>query len=164
MKFDNVYKKYAHIFACDEVGRGPLAGPVVSCSIHIDNRDPVKFIKWLNFLIDIGVQDSKKVSEKKRSDILQQVFKQDHFVAKKIYQAKELVTLSATIIEIDAPVIDEINILQASLQAMRNGTEQLFDLIPEKKDSAICLIDGNQCFKSIDAALELAPIIIRIGR
>jgi ribonuclease HII len=159
MQFDLQYKKFPHIFACDEVGRGPLAGPVVACSIHIENYDLQEFVKSLKFLSEIGVQDSKKLSEIKRSKILHRVFGRDLFKSNKIYSAKSLNNLHAIIIEMDAATIDRINILQASLTAMRTGVEALYTQAQVNNSPAICLIDGNQYFSSIDSALELAAIV-----
>jgi ribonuclease HII len=119
IKFDNKYysKEIKIIAGIDEAGRGPLAGPVVAAAV-IFNK---------NFNID-GVDDSKKVSEKKRnylSDLIK----------------KNAISYSFGII--DHKIIDEINILQATLKAMKEAVNTLF----VKAD--LILIDGNKSFTSV---------------
>jgi len=159
MHFDLKYKNYSHLFACDEVGRGPLAGPVVACTIEVESTDAKNLKKFLQFLTDIGVQDSKKLSEKKRSQILQQVFAQTSFKPSHIYAIQSVLNVRAILVEMDAAMIDQLNILQASLLAMRTGVEKLYTSQQVKNSSAICLIDGNQYFKPLTNELELAAII-----
>lgn len=95
----------------DEVGRGPLAGPVVAAAVIL-----------LPEAIPDGLQDSKKLSIKRR-DLLLPIIRQSCLVG--IGQA--------TVEE-----IDEINILQASLLAMRRAVDNL----PEKPGAM--LVDGNK--------------------
>ncbi len=95
----------------DEVGRGPLAGPVVAAAVIL-----------LPEAIPDGLQDSKKLSIKRR-DLLLPIIRQSCLVG--IGQA--------TVEE-----IDEINILQASLLAMRRAVDNL----PEKPGAI--LVDGNK--------------------
>ena len=102
-----------YIAGVDEVGRGPLAGPVV-CSAVIMPLDEADLI--------IGVDDSKKLSEKKREEL-----------AEKIKQK----ALCYTIIEIDEKTIDEINILEATKLGMKKAIETLA-ITPE-----VVLTDGN---------------------
>lgn len=108
-------KKQLIIAGVDEVGRGPLAGPVVACAVILDPQYPIE-----------GLKDSKKLSEKKRqqfSSIIQKY------------------ALSFAIAEASVAEIDAMNILQASLLAMRRAIQQL----------TICpnhvLVDGNHCPK-----------------
>jgi ribonuclease HII len=159
MQFDQQYKKFSHIFACDEVGRGPLAGPVVACALHIENHHPKEFVKCLKFLAEIGVQDSKKLSEAKRAKILHSVFGREDFKPATTYSVSTFLNMHAIIMEMDAAAIDQLNILQASLAAMRTGVETLFSRVQANNSSAICLIDGNQYFSPIDSALEIAAIV-----
>ncbi|MFM2311332.1 MAG: ribonuclease [Cyanobacteriota bacterium] len=99
----------------DEVGRGALFGSVVAAAIVL----PISAIPQL---IELGVKDSKTLSPLKRQKLIQPI--------------KELVTgwqvSSATVAE-----IDELNILQASLLAMRRSVLNL----PVTPD--LCLVDGN---------------------
>lgn len=101
---------YAHVCGVDEAGRGPLAGNVVAAAVIMPEG-----------LVIEGLNDSKKLSEKKR-DALFDIIKE-----KTVYSIAW-----ATPAE-----IDELNILNATMLAMRRAVEGL----PEKADFA--LIDGN---------------------
>ena len=100
------------ICGVDEAGRGPLCGPVTASAV-IMPRD---------FIIE-GVNDSKKLSEKKREALYPEIIKN---------------AIAYSICFIDNNVIDEINILNASLKAM----EAAINSLKIKPDYA--LIDGNQ--------------------
>ena len=104
---------YQNIVGVDEVGRGPLAGPVVCAAVIMPFEDD-KIIE--------GIDDSKKLSEKKREEL-----------AEKIKQT----ALAYVIIETDEKVIDEINILEATKLGMKRAVESL-SLAPE-----MVLTDGN---------------------
>lgn len=90
---------YKYIAGVDEVGRGPLAGPVVCAAVIMPIDD----------LID-GIDDSKKLSEKKRN-MLSDLIKQK--------------AICYNISEISPEVIDEINILEATKLCMKNALEGL---------------------------------------
>ncbi len=90
---------YRYICGIDEAGRGPLAGPVSVCAV----------IMPLDEMIE-GVNDSKKVSPKKRELLYEQI------------KQKALTYRS---VMIDNEVIDEINILQATKKAMKEALEGL---------------------------------------
>lgn len=113
--FEYENKHYAEGFSsvcgCDEAGRGPLCGPVVAAAVILP-KDAV---------ID-GLNDSKKLTEKKR-DALFDVIKEK--------------SLAYAIAEASTEEIDEINILNASMLAMRRAV----DALSIKADFA--LIDGN---------------------
>jgi ribonuclease HII len=96
----------------DEVGRGPLAGDVVTAAVILD---PQKII--------VGLNDSKKLSEKKRDSLFEKI--------------KEN-ALCYSIARCSVQEIDEINILQASLLAMKRAVEGL-TIQPEH-----VLVDGNK--------------------
>ena len=104
---------YALIAGVDEVGRGPLAGPVV-CAAVIMPLDSESLI--------VGVDDSKKLSEKKRQQLAQEIKKR---------------ALAYTIVEIDEKTIDEINILEATKIGMKRAIETL-SITPD-----VVLTDGN---------------------
>ena len=106
-------KGYTLIAGVDEVGRGPLAGPVV-CSAVIMPLGADELI--------VGVDDSKKLSAKKREELAEKI--------------KEK-ALCYTIIEIDEKTIDEINILQATRLGMKRAVEEL------SLTADIVLTDGN---------------------
>ncbi len=96
----------------DEAGRGPLAGPVFAACVVLDNKQEIS-----------GLADSKKLSEKKRTELAIEI-KQ---------RAKAWAIAFASVAEIDA-----LNILQASLLAMKRAVEGL-PFAPH-----LALIDGNQ--------------------
>ena len=102
-----------YIAGVDEVGRGPLAGPVV-CAAVIMPLDEESLV--------IGVDDSKKLSEKKREQLAEEIKKK---------------ALCYTIIEIDEKTIDEINILEATKIGMKKAIETLA-ITPD-----VVLTDGN---------------------
>jgi ribonuclease HII len=97
----------------DEAGRGPLAGPVVAAAVILDPARPIP-----------GLNDSKKLSEKKRVALAALIRE----------RAIAWAVAEATVAE-----IDQINILQASLLAMQRAVAAL----SVKAESA--LIDGNRC-------------------
>jgi ribonuclease HII len=97
----------------DEAGRGPLAGPVVAAAVILDPEKPID-----------GLDDSKKLSPRRRAALAAEI------------RAK---ALSWAVAEASVEEIDRINILQASLLAMRRAVDGLA-LCPER-----ALIDGNRC-------------------
>jgi ribonuclease HII len=106
---------YAGELICgvDEAGRGPLAGPVFAAAVILDAARPIA-----------GLRDSKKLSEPQR-DALAQAIKAD--------------ALAWSIAQCSEEEIDRLNILQASMLAMRRAIEGL-SLRP-----TLALIDGNRC-------------------
>ena len=65
-KFDKGFGNYKYVAGVDEVGRGPLAGPIVACAVVLDlNVIDDELIIWLN--------DSKKLSEKKREELAKEI-------------------------------------------------------------------------------------------
>lgn len=101
------------ICGVDEAGRGPLAGPVVAAAVILDPEAPIE-----------GLNDSKKLSAKRRE-----------FLAGEIRAH----ALAWAVAEATVEEIDRINILNASLLAMRRAVD-LLSLRPEK-----ALVDGNKC-------------------
>ena len=120
-KFDQVYE--TPIIGVDEVGRGPLAGPVISAAIILNKE-----------MIPEGINDSKKLSKKKREFINEELISQ-HSFAIGIASVEE---------------IDKINILQASLLAMKRAVLNL-NIKPQT-----ILVDGN---KLPDLEYNMYPII-----
>ena len=105
------------ICGVDEAGRGPLAGSVYAAAVILDANNPIE-----------GLMDSKKLSEKKR-DYLSAEIKQK--------------ALAWAIASCTAQEIDDINILQASLLAMKRAIEAMqaqFGIIPD-----LVQVDGNKC-------------------
>lgn len=103
------------IVGVDEVGRGCLFGEVVACAVVLPFDDFYK-------LDHIGVTDSKKLTAKKREALVPKIQK---------------IVTGWHIAEIDNLIIDEINIFQASLQAMTKAINGL------SFHPALCLVDGN---------------------
>ena len=123
--FDNELRKQGYKYICgiDEAGRGPLAGPVSVCAIVMDLDEMIE-----------GVNDSKKVSPKKR-DTLFETIKQK--------------ALSYKCVMLDSKVIDEINILEATKKAMKEAVSGL-SIKPD-----LILVDAVK----IDFDCETRPII-----
>lgn len=101
------------ICGVDEAGRGPLAGPVFAAAVILDPARPID-----------GLRDSKKLSEPRR-DALADIIRRD--------------ALAWSIASCSAAEIDELNILNATLLAMRRAIEGLS--VPP----TLALIDGNRC-------------------
>ena len=102
----------ALIAGVDEAGRGPLAGPVVAAAVILDDLNPIK-----------GLADSKKLTALKRE---------------KLYDEIRAKALCCSIAEASVEEIDALNILQATMLAMRRAVEGL-RLKPNK-----VLVDGNR--------------------
>jgi ribonuclease HII len=110
---ENEYKLIAGV---DEAGRGPLAGPVVAAAVIFDKET-----------FHTGINDSKKLKERSREELFEWITGN---------------CISFGIGIIDHLEIDEINILQASLKAMKAAVNRL------SHEPALILIDGNKSFKS----------------
>lgn len=102
---------YKYICGVDEVGRGPLAGPVVCAAVIMPLEDLIQ-----------GVDDSKKLSAKKREGLSEVIFKN---------------AIACAICRIESEIIDEINILQATRLGMKRAIGQL------KIKPDFVLTDGN---------------------
>ena len=143
-------KGYSLIAGVDEVGRGPLAGPVVAAACIFD-RD-----------VDIvGIDDPKKLSEKKREQFFDEI--KDKALAYGIGEAS-------------CEVIDEINILEATKLAMKRAIDEadkrleskgrdriqivIFDAVKinDLKKEQMSVIKGDQTYFSVAAASILAKV------
>jgi len=115
-KFENEAKNqgFNFIAGVDEAGRGPLAGPVVAAAVILKNTMPIT-----------GLRDSKKMSPAQRD---------------KVFKLIKKSALAFGIGIVDAFTIDKINILQATLLAMKIAAEKL----PARLD--FILVDGNRTF------------------
>jgi len=100
------------IIGIDEAGRGPLAGPVVAAAVYISEKFDTS-----------GIKDSKKASPKKREELYSRIIGE----------------CQVGIGTIAPEEIDSLNILQATMLAMRLASEDL----PIQFDKA--LVDGNRC-------------------
>ncbi len=103
----------ALICGVDEAGRGPLAGPVVAAAVILDPRHPIA-----------GLADSKQLSARARDELASRI--RD--------RARAWAVASASVDEIDA-----LNILQATLLAMRRAVTAL------EVEAELVLVDGMQC-------------------
>ena len=141
-KYENEYASYTSICGIDEVGRGPLAGPVVAGAVILPKNCDILYIN-----------DSKKLSEKKREELYDIIM--EKAVAVGIgYSTPER--------------IDEINILQATYEAMREAVSKLSvvpDLllndavtIPELPMKQVAIIKGDAKSISIGAASIVAKV------
>ena len=102
---------YTAVCGCDEAGRGPLAGPVVAAAVILPRGCDIP-----------GLNDSKKLTEKKREALFDVICEN---------------AVAYAIAEASAEEIDEINILNASMLAMRRAVEAL------SVSADFALIDGN---------------------
>jgi ribonuclease HII len=137
------------IAGVDEVGRGALFGPVVAAAVLISSDGK-------QTLLDIGVKDSKQLSERQRENL---------------YEIIQSVTVDCRIGWASVQEIDRINILQASLLAMTRAIARL------KIQPTLCLVDGNQRIPHIlipqqtviqgdqhEPAIAAASIIAKVWR
>lgn len=140
--YEEQYSKYEYICGVDEVGRGPLAGPVVAGAVILPKGCRILYIN-----------DSKQLSEKKREELYDIIMKQAVAVG----------------IGCSTPErIDEINILQATYEAMREAISKLEpepDLllndavtIPQVKIRQVPIIKGDAKSISIGAASIVAKV------
>ncbi len=126
----------------DEAGRGPLAGDVYAAAVILDMNNPIE-----------GLNDSKKLSEKKREELYDEI----------VEKAVAFSVATASVKE-----IDEFNILNATFLAMKRAVEGLskkpdFALIDGNKNPDVsvpsrCLIKGDATSASIAAASILAKV------
>ena len=142
-EFDNMFSEEGIIVGVDEVGRGPLAGPVVACAVILPKNSNL-----------VGLKDSKKLAEGKREELYDKI-------------QKEAIAIGIGII--DSETIDKINILQATFEAMRqaiNKLDQKFDkilvdgdkIIPKINNKQEAVIGGDDKSASIAAASVIAKV------
>lgn len=141
--FDLEFNSYELVIGCDEVGRGPLAGPVVGAAVSIEgNKLSAEFIEKYRSL---GIADSKKITAKKREKILTDLgIDLFNLLPNKLYQMPDF---SFQLQENPPSVIDEINILNAALDCMSRSAKSLLDNSNMKIVNSICLVDGNRPLK-----------------
>ncbi len=141
-RYEREYGSAQYICGIDEVGRGPLAGPVVACGVILPKDVEILYIN-----------DSKKLSEKKREALYDEIMEKAVAVGIGIESEK---------------VIDEINILQATYKAMRTAINNLSvkpDIllndavtIPEVSIRQVPIIKGDAKSISIAAASIVAKV------
>lgn len=144
------------IAGCDEVGRGPLAGPVVAACVFIAIGEQIEsceqdFKDLLNEWKRMGVGDSKKIKEQKRQDIIRQFIDVSPLKLECgkafLIQSKGSLRVLCAMKKIEASEIDEINILQASLKAMKLAFGLIWNEKSKDYEKGVVLIDGNKKFK-----------------
>ena len=126
----------------DEVGRGPLAGPVVSAAVILDPEKPI-----------VGLKDSKKLTQKKREKLSEEI--------------KEK-ALAWSLGRAEVEEIDEINILKASLLSMKRAVESLSiepklvaadgQYSPDVIYESISIAKGDNLVPAISAASIIAKV------
>ena len=133
-----------YIAGVDEAGRGPLAGPVFAAAVILNENEIIE-----------GLNDSKKLSEKRREALFDVICES---------------AVAYSICAVDEKRIDEINILNATMEAMSGAVAQL-DVTPE-----YVLIDGNKCPEigipceavvkgdSKSASIAAASILAKVSR
>lgn len=145
MSFDPLYLNLSgHIAGVDEVGRGPLAGAVVTAAVILDPDNPIK-----------GLDDSKKLTEKKRAALAIEI---------------EQKALCYCIARAEHEEIDTLNIFHATLLAMRRAVDGL-SITPDKVlvDGKFCPEMTLPCEAVIKgdarvAAISAASIIAKVSR
>ncbi len=135
-------KGYEFICGVDEAGRGPLAGPVCCAAVVLKKG---AFIEGLN--------DSKKLSEKKREVIFREILKN---------------AAAYCVVFVDNNTIDEINILNATMSGMYLAVRKItvpYDIVlidgnrtPENLDNSSPLVHGDAVSASVSAASILAKV------
>ena len=128
----------------DEAGRGPLCGPVCCAAVILDSENPIE-----------GVNDSKKLSEKKRELLYEEITRK---------------ALAWQVVMVGPEAIDEKNILWATMDGMRQAVEGL------KIQPAFVLVDGNRCPQlnipaasqvkgdGVSASIAAASILAKVTR
>ena len=135
---------YIMVCGVDEAGRGPLAGPVCAAAVILPPDVPLE-----------GLNDSKKLSDKKRREL---------------YPLIKQYAVAYSIVLVDEKEIDQVNILQATLRAMRDAVNGL----PQKPDYV--LVDGNRLPEldveaeavvhgdSLSASIAAASVLAKVSR
>ena len=126
----------------DEVGRGPLAGPVVAAAVILDPLQPIT-----------GLNDSKALTEKKRLQVLYGILE---------------TAIAVSIIQVSHEIIDRVNILQASLLAMQQAISELEivadfvyvdgNMFPKIDLPGRAVVKGDQKISAIAAASVVAKV------
>ena len=141
-KYEREYASYAHICGIDEVGRGPLAGPVVACAVILPKDCDILYLN-----------DSKQLTPKKREALYDEIMAKA--VAVGVGMANE-------------KVIDEINVLNADYEAMKQAISKLQVKpqlllndavnIPGVDIEQVGIIKGDTLSASIAAASIIAKV------
>lgn len=143
-EYERKYEKCRYICGIDEVGRGPLAGPVVAAAVVLPKD---KDIYYLN--------DSKQLSEKKREQLYEEIMEK---------------AVAVGIGFADEQCIDEINILQADYVAMRKAISELTVTPDILLNDAVCIPEVDIKQESIikgdtkSVSIAAASIVAKVTR
>lgn len=122
IEFDQSFER-SFVAGVDEVGRGPLAGPVVAACVIMDFAKPI-----------LGINDSKKISKQKREQLYDEIINNSLF---------------CSIGEVDNLAIDRENILNATFMAMNAAIAHLnAEMTPLNQSIDLLLVDGNQLIRN----------------
>lgn len=131
-----------YVAGVDEVGIGPLAGPVLACAVILNPAQPIQ-----------GLADSKSISEKRRRALANEIKQR---------------ALSVSVGRASVEEIDELNVLQASHLAMRRALAGLSPVpdhvlvdgnkVPEMNYSAEAIVQGDKTVDAISAASIVAKV------
>lgn len=142
MEYEHKYEHLGYLCGIDEVGRGPLAGPVVACAVILPKDHGILYLN-----------DSKKLTAKKREELYEVIFRK---------------AVSVGVGMASPARIDEINILQATYEAMRQAIEKLSVrpqlllndavTIPAVEIPQVPIIKGDAKSASIAAASIVAKV------
>ena len=137
-----ISKSIRYVAGVDEVGIGPLAGPVLACAVILDPAQPIQ-----------GLADSKSISEKRRQALAEEIQQR---------------ALSVSIGRASVEEVDELNVLKASHLAMRRALAGLSlepdhvlvdgNKLPEMDYSAEAIVQGDKTVDSISAASIVAKV------
>lgn len=143
-EFENKYSSYDYIAGIDEAGRGPLAGPVVAASVILPKDCEILYLN-----------DSKQVSAKKRDELFEEIMQK---------------AVAYGIGIVSPGRIDEINILQATYEAMRIAIDEMSQTkspdmllvdavhVPDVEIKQVGIVKGDTKSVSIAAASILAKV------
>ncbi|MBR1735309.1 MAG: ribonuclease HII [Alphaproteobacteria bacterium] len=128
----------------DEVGRGPLAGPVVSAAVWI-SEELAKTLESQSK--SMSVRDSKKLSHKQRQKLLEWIGK----------QSADSIKYGIGVASVQE--IDEVNILQATMLSMKRACNNLKQLWASKNEIQLILIDGNAAPSFSDFSANIKTVV-----
>lgn len=141
-EYENQYSSFSYICGIDEVGRGPLAGPVVAGAVILPKNCNILYLN-----------DSKQLTEKKREELYEEIMEK---------------AVSTGLGFVSPERIDEINILQATYEAMREAVGKLQPIpdillndavtIPDILIKQVPIIKGDAKSVSIAAASIIAKV------
>lgn len=142
--YEEEYQRFEYICGIDEAGRGPLAGPVVAGAVILQKENPILYLN-----------DSKKLSKKKREALYAEIMEQ---------------AVSVGIGVVGPERIDEINILQATYEAMRQAVAKL-TVIPDILLNDAVTIPGIEIFQvpiikgdAKSVSIAAASIVAKVTR